>query len=291
MVTWLSADIQAGVEPPPIPLIKLELDDERTIYIIKVKMRRNISLAASKTYNINMNTLDDGQPEEFLSLLKNFNNATDGTGATNSSGRINYLHMMLRGHSLKVFDELHSKYGSSTNNHLKLIQEGLIEYFFPISLLLKQKRAMRCVMLKPRRMTFKSFAARLTETNNFLPLFPGLDNSKKMEIEELNKILLHAVPNVQAKKSYLQGWDFELNTYRETCAMLDLVEVTEQVYKGGSPSKTPTREDTTVMVTSGNEMEEKLPRLLTPRRVTLVSTRPKVQAIQAMRPSEKKRHA
>ena len=63
-------------------------------------------------------------------------------------------------------------------------------------------------------MTFKRFAARLTEMNNFLPLFPGSEASKKMETEEINKVILHAVPNGRSKQSYLKGWDFKLNTYR-----------------------------------------------------------------------------
>ena len=45
-------------------------------------MRRNTSSEASETHNTNMNTFDDVQPEEFLSLLKNFKIATDGTGTT-----------------------------------------------------------------------------------------------------------------------------------------------------------------------------------------------------------------
>ena len=60
---WISADMQARIDPPPIPLIKLEVDDDRTTHIIKVKMRRNPSSVASKTYNININMFDDGQPE------------------------------------------------------------------------------------------------------------------------------------------------------------------------------------------------------------------------------------
>ena len=50
-----------------------------------------------------------------------------------------------------------------------------------------------------------------------------------METEELNEILLHAVPIELANKSYLQGWYFELKTYRETCAMFERTEVAEQV--------------------------------------------------------------
>ena len=99
------------------------------------------------------------------------------------------------GKALRDFDKLLAQYDSGNNNHLKLIQEGLLDYFFRTNALSKQKRAMRRAILKPQSMTFKRFEERLTEMNNFLPLFPGSDDSKKMEMEELNKILLHAVTN------------------------------------------------------------------------------------------------
>ena len=68
-----------------------------------------------------MSTFDDCQPEEFLSLLRNFKITTDGTGTTTTSVRINYLRTMLCGQALREFDELQIQYGVSTNNHLKLI--------------------------------------------------------------------------------------------------------------------------------------------------------------------------
>ena len=174
-VGWLSDDMQANIDHPPIPLIKFELDGDRTTHIIKVKMRRNPSSVASETYKVNMNTLDDGQPEEFLSLLRNFNIATDGTGTTTPYSWINYLRAMLRGQALRGFDKLQSQYVDATDNHLKLIQEGLLEYIFPIDKLSKQKYAMRRAMRKTQSIKFKRFAARLTEMNNSLPLFPGSD--------------------------------------------------------------------------------------------------------------------
>ena len=82
------------------------MDDDRTTHIIKIKIRRNPTSAASETYNVNMNTFDDGQPEKFLSLLKNFKIAIDGTRTTTPSGRINYLRTMLRGQALREFDKL-----------------------------------------------------------------------------------------------------------------------------------------------------------------------------------------
>ena len=177
-----------------------------------------------------MNTFDDGKPEEFLALPKNFNIAIDVTGATNPSGRIIYLHVMLRGQALREFDELQSQNSGSTNNHLKLIQEVLLEYFTPINSISKQKHTMRRTMRKPRSINFKRFAARLMEISNFLLLSPGLDVSKKITHEELNEILLHAVPNAWAKQSYLRGWYFEMKTYKETCTLFEIMEISEQVY-------------------------------------------------------------
>ena len=77
--------------------------------------------------------------------------------------------------------------------------------------------------------------------DNFLPLFPESDVSKKMEPEYLNEIILHAVLNAWTKQSYLQGWDFELKTYKETFAMFERMEVAEQFYEGGTTSKTVSR--------------------------------------------------
>ena len=150
---------------------------------------------------------------------------------------------MLRGQELREFDELQSQHVGATNNYLKLIQEGLLEYFFPINAISKKKRAMRRVMRKHWSTSFKSFAARLTKSKNFLSILPGSEAYNKMEMEDINEILLHTVSNVWYNQSYLQGWYFELKTYRETCAMFERMGVTEKVYKGATPSKIPTRAD------------------------------------------------
>ena len=71
------------------------------------------------------------------------------------------------------------------------------------------------------------------EMNNFLPLFPGSDITKKMMPEDLNKILLHAVTNSWAKQYHLQGWYFNINTYKETCAVFEQIKIAIKVYEGG----------------------------------------------------------
>ena len=64
---------------------------------------------------VNMNTFDDVQPEEFLSLIINFKIETDGTRTTTPYSHINCLHMMLSGQALREFDKLQSQYGGATN--------------------------------------------------------------------------------------------------------------------------------------------------------------------------------
>ena len=59
---WLSAEVQARVEPLIINLIKKQTDDVSECYIIKIKMRWNPSDADSETYELNIATFENGQP-------------------------------------------------------------------------------------------------------------------------------------------------------------------------------------------------------------------------------------
>ena len=56
---------------------------------------------------------------------------------------------MLRGKALSGFGELKSQYGGATNNYPKLIQEGLLYYFFLVNVLSDQERVMRRAIRKP----------------------------------------------------------------------------------------------------------------------------------------------
>ena len=154
--------MQARIEPLPNPPIKLELKYEHAIYTLKVKMKRKSIPSASETYNMNISMFNDGQPDEFLALLNNFKIEIDGTGTTSPSGRITCLRNMLCGQALRDFDELISQNNGLTKNHLKIITEVLLGYFFPINALSKQKHATRRAIFKTQSMMFKVFDAQLT---------------------------------------------------------------------------------------------------------------------------------
>ena len=63
---WIGVEVQARINPPHIPLIKKDPINIIEYDIIKIKMRRNPSKAASETYELKIFTFDHGQPEEFL---------------------------------------------------------------------------------------------------------------------------------------------------------------------------------------------------------------------------------
>ena len=178
-------------------------------------MRRNPTSETSETYNTNMSTFKDGQPEYLLALLRNFNITIDGTGKKSPLGRNTYLRTMLLGEALRKFGKLEIQNHGTKNAHLKHTTEGLLEYFFPINALSKKNRAMRRAMRKPRSNLFNHFAAKLTVMNILLPLFYGSDASKEMSSEELSKILIHVVTNVREKQSYIQVWDFKMKPTRK----------------------------------------------------------------------------
>ena len=66
-----------------------------------------------------------------------------------------------------------------------------------------------------------------------------------------------------------------MKKFRETCAMFEIMEIFEQVYKGLTPSKKTLGKIPTVIVISGREREDNTPHLPTLRRAALVSARQK----------------
>ena len=101
--------------------------------IIKIKMRRYPESSTSETYELKDPTFENDKPEEFLYIMKDSKTATDRTGTTFTTRKIQFLHTILRGESLREFDVLERQVGSKTNGNLKLIKEGLLGYFTPPS--------------------------------------------------------------------------------------------------------------------------------------------------------------
>ena len=74
-----------------------------------------------------MKIFENSQPEEIIALLENFKKAISGTGTNTIDGRISYLRTMLWGEVLREFYKLDIKNNRTSNDHLKEIQEGLLQ--------------------------------------------------------------------------------------------------------------------------------------------------------------------
>ena len=64
---------QAYVEPPQIPLIKIKLNDKSDKDFLKLKLRRDPMLDTLDFYDFIMALFDNGELEEFLLFMQNFN--------------------------------------------------------------------------------------------------------------------------------------------------------------------------------------------------------------------------
>ena len=122
---WLDADVQARIEPPPNPPIKATNGKTEEKNIIKIKMRREPASATSKTYELKVQTFENGIPEDFLQTTKGFKTAVDGTGTTSATGKFQFLRIMLRREALREFDVISGQVESTNNTHLKKIKDSL----------------------------------------------------------------------------------------------------------------------------------------------------------------------
>ena len=92
----INADIQARIDPPPIPLPKATTGKKEETNIIKINMCRDPTSATSDNYELKVQTFENGKPEEFLQMMKDFNTVSDGTGTTPAQGKIQFLRKILR---------------------------------------------------------------------------------------------------------------------------------------------------------------------------------------------------
>ena len=144
---------------------------------------------------------------------------------------------------------------------------------FPLNAISKRNFTMRCAIQKPLTLLLKRFLARLTENNNYLPLFPGSDEIKNMDEARLKNIMLHSFPNVWAKHFYLQGWGFRVKTIRRIAIYSKEWKLWNTSTNKEHILKQSTRNIPTVIVTAGTTRTLKPPSCPTPRRSALASAR------------------
>ena len=94
---------QVHVEPPQIPLIKVEYDGRSDKDLKKLKLWRDPKSSMSGLYELNMSLFDNGDPEEFLLFVRNFNMTIAASGAVEVNGKVQRLCKIVRREALLQF--------------------------------------------------------------------------------------------------------------------------------------------------------------------------------------------
>ena len=68
------------VDSPPVQLIKIKNDAKLDNYFVKIKLCGDLTLEKLDLYEFKMDLFDDGKPEEFLLLIRNFNMTGEVSG-------------------------------------------------------------------------------------------------------------------------------------------------------------------------------------------------------------------
>ena len=91
---------------------------------------------------------------------------------------------------------------------------------------------MRRCMKEPRRLKVRHYAARLIVLNRYLASFPEATMDEKMGVTQLNEILLDTMKNSWSKQSYVQGFDCETISFKNSIKRSKRMEISESIYEG-----------------------------------------------------------
>ena len=118
-----------------------------------------------------MALFDNGNMEEFLLFVQNFQMTLEASGELTSSANIQYICTLLHGEALSKLDTLSVKVVIMTTANLNRIILGLGAQFYSINVLSKQERAMHRGMRKPRKLKVRRYAACISELDEYTTSF------------------------------------------------------------------------------------------------------------------------
>ena len=111
---WNIVTVQLHVVTTPIPILESNNKYKLDKYCVKIKFRRDPTSQKLDLYEFKTALFDNGEPEEFLLFIRNFNMTLEASGMLAANKNIQYLHMLVRGEVLHQFDTLSSEVGSTT---------------------------------------------------------------------------------------------------------------------------------------------------------------------------------
>ena len=85
------------VYPPLIPLIQETYNGKSERYFVKIKLRRDPMLYMSDLYELKKYLFDNGNLEEFLLFVCNFNMTLTTSGTLETGAKVQYRRMLVHG--------------------------------------------------------------------------------------------------------------------------------------------------------------------------------------------------
>ena len=136
-------------EEPPIPL-KAENKTYKKEDCVVIKCRSNPTDSSSTTYDLSIPIFKDGNPEEFLKLVKNVEQAAKGQNMTTGPTKFALAKRLLDGGALIAFENAGTAVTSEMNETFKQAIKDVTEHVFPKPAYQKQKSNTRRLLKKPR---------------------------------------------------------------------------------------------------------------------------------------------
>ena len=92
--------------PPSIPRIKSDNNDNLDKYFVKLKLRGYLTSEKSYFYQFKMALFNNGNSEDFLLFVRNFNMTLEDSGILEPAANYQYLHTLVCGELLRHVDLL-----------------------------------------------------------------------------------------------------------------------------------------------------------------------------------------
>ena len=73
---------------------------------------------------------------------------------------------------------------------------------------------------------------RLIGLNEYLASFPRETLADKIDVTELNYIILNRMPNSRSKQPFVQGFDCESILFKKAVNIFERMEIAESIYGG-----------------------------------------------------------
>ena len=231
----------ASFAPPPIPFERPAVKELGKDDYVTLKLKTVPRSASSAEYSLNVPYFRSGTPEEWLKFQKNLRRVFVGQNLTTGTHKFSMARRLLVGDSLSHFEKAANSFvtvddnevedRNETSENFELALQAVTEYVFPKRALTMQKRYMRRIMRKPKKVKTRQYCARYAEINKYLEEFPPFKG--KIQCIPEDEVLEHlefAVPNTWQKQMVLHGFNTVEQTIDDFIEFCERMEFKEDIH-------------------------------------------------------------